>query len=101
MKKVKGGEYDNGFMGQCMDGCMPKKDDGKKDDGKKDDVEGHCKDECMKKSMEQKGTVDPGLMDQCIPTCMEAVARNRMMNEMAQQCKMGCEAEMKKVKGGE
>merc|ERR1711976_1047218 len=35
MKKVKGDQYDNGFLNQCMEGCMPKKDDGKKGGDKK------------------------------------------------------------------
>merc|ERR1712060_84705 len=58
MKKQKGETvYDNGFMGVCMEGCMPKKDDGKKDDKpskedmmkeKKmwDEMQMHCKMGC-------------------------------------------------------
>merc|ERR1712039_231795 len=100
MKKVKGDQYDNGFLNQCMEGCMPKKDDGKKGGDKKGgdkkggdkkgdkkggdkkggmmaEMEGKCKNMCMEESMKQKGGFDSGVMDQCMPGCM-----SKMMWEM-------------------
>merc|ERR1711976_655772 len=95
MKKVKGDQYDDGFLNQCMEGCMPKKDDGKKDGDKRcgdkkggdkkggdkkggdkkggmmAEMEGKCKDMCMEQSMKDKGAYDSGVMNQCMRPCMD------------------------------
>merc|ERR1712113_188661 len=93
----KGGDKKGGKkkVGYRKDGTMKTEEDYKKGGDKKGDdkmasimadIENKCESICMEESVKQKGGIDSGVMNQCIPGCMDKMGmemKEKMMKDMA------------------